>query len=36
VSAETPKIKSEISPAKLSAKKLEKSRVGMGKRISKV
>ena len=36
VSAETPKTKSEISPAKLSAKKLEKSRVGMGKRISKV
>ena len=36
VSAETPKTKSEISPAKLSAKKAEKSRVGMGKRISKV
>lgn len=36
VSAETPKTKSEISPSKLSAKKLEKARVGMGKRISKV
>jgi hypothetical protein len=36
VSPETPKTKSEISPSKLSAKKLEKSRVGMGKRISKV
>ena len=36
VSSETPKTKSEISPAKLVAKKAEKSRVGMGKRISKV
>jgi hypothetical protein len=36
VSSETPKTKSEISPAKLAAKKAEKSRVGMGKRISKV
>jgi hypothetical protein len=36
VSSETPKTKSEISPAKLAAKKVEKSRVGMGKRISKV
>ena len=36
VSLETPKTKSEISPAKLAAKKAEKSRVGMGKRISKV
>ena len=36
VSAETPKTKSEIIPSKLSAKKLEKARVGMGKRISKV
>jgi len=36
VSEKTPKTKSEISPAKLSAKKLEKARVGMGKRISKV
>jgi hypothetical protein len=36
VSSETPKTKSEISPSKLSAKKAEKSRVGMGKRVSKV
>jgi hypothetical protein len=36
VSSETPKTKSEISPSKLAAKKLEKSKVGMGKRISKV
>ena len=36
VSSETPKTKSQISPAKLAAKKAEKSRVGMGKRISKV
>jgi hypothetical protein len=36
VSSETPKTKGEISPAKLAAKKAEKSRVGMGKRISKV
>ena len=36
VSSETPKTKSEISPSKLAAKKAEKSRVGMGKRISKV
>ena len=36
VSEKTPKTKSEISPSKLSAKKLEKARVGMGKRISKV
>ena len=36
VSAQTPKTKSEISPSKLAAKKAEKSRVGMGKRISKV
>jgi hypothetical protein len=36
ISSETPKTKSEISPAKLSANKAEKSRVGMGKRISKV
>lgn len=36
VSSETPKTRSEISPAKLAAKKAEKSRVGMGKRISKV
>ena len=36
VSSETPKTKSEISPSKLAAKKYEKSRVGMGKRVSKV
>ena len=36
VSAQTPKTKSEISPAKLSAKKAEKSRVGMGNRVSKI
>jgi hypothetical protein len=36
VSEKTPKTKSEISPSKLFAKKLEKARVGMGKRISKV
>lgn len=36
VSKSTPKTKSEISPAKLAAKKREKSKVGMGKRVSKV
>ncbi len=36
VSSQTPKTKSEISPSKLSAKKAEKSKVGMGKRVSKV
>lgn len=36
VSAKTPKTKSEISPSKLAAKKAEKSRVGMGRRVSKV
>ena len=36
VSAQTPKTKSEISPSKLAAKKAEKSRVGMGARVSKV
>ena len=36
VSSKTPKTSSEISPAKLSAKKSEKSRVGMGNRVSKV
>ena len=36
VSSATPKTKSEISPSKLSAKKAEKSRVGMGKRVSKI
>jgi len=32
----TPTTKSEISPSKLSAKKAEKSRVGMGRRVSNV
>ncbi len=36
VSSKTPRTKSEISPSKLSAKKAEKSRVGMGNRVSKV
>lgn len=36
ISAQTPKTKSEISPSKLAAKKAEKSRVGMGKRVSKI
>ncbi len=36
VSSKTPKTKSEISPSKLAAKKAEKSRVGMGKKVSKV
>jgi hypothetical protein len=36
ISSSTPKTKSEISPSKLSAKKAEKSRVGMGRRVSKI
>jgi hypothetical protein len=36
VSSETPKTKSEISPSKLAAKKAEKSRVGMGNKVSKI
>lgn len=36
VSSKTPKTKSEISPSKLAAKKAEKSRIGMGKKVSKV
>jgi hypothetical protein len=36
VSSKTPKTKSEISPSKLSQKKAEKSRVGMGKRVSNI
>ncbi len=36
VSSKTPKTISEIRPSKLAAKKSEKSRVGMGKRVSKV
>jgi len=36
VSAKTPVTKSEMSPSKLAAKKAEKSRVGMGSRVSNV
>lgn len=36
VSSQTPKTISEISPSKLASKKAEKSRVGMGKKISKI
>ena len=36
VSSKTPKTKFEISPSMLSAKKAEKSRIGMGKRVSKI
>lgn len=36
VSSQTPKTISEISPSRLASKKAEKSRVGMGKKISKV
>lgn len=36
VSSKTPKTKSEISPSQLSAKKAEKSRVGMGRKVSKI
>ena len=36
VSSQTPKTISEISPSRLSAKKAEKSRVGMGRKVSKV
>ena len=36
VSSETPKTKSEISPSKLKAKKAEKTKVGMGNRVSKI
>jgi len=36
VSKEAPKTKSEISPSKLAQKKAEKSKVGMGKRVSKI
>ena len=35
VSSKTPKTKSEISPSRLAAKKAEKSRVGMGRRVKK-
>ena len=36
VSKDTPKTKSELSPSKLKAKKAEKSRVGMGKRVKSI
>lgn len=36
ISAQTPKTKSEISPSKLASKKAEKSKVGMGRRVSKI
>jgi hypothetical protein len=36
VSSKTPKTKSELTPSKLRAKKAEKSRVGMGRRVKKV
>jgi phosphoribosylaminoimidazole-succinocarboxamide synthase len=36
VSSKTPTTKSEISPSKLAAKKAEKSRVGMGRRVSNI
>ena len=36
VSSKTPKTKSEISPSKLAAKKAEKTRVGMGRKVKKV
>lgn len=36
VSSKTPVTRSEMSPSKLAAKKAEKSKVGMGKRVSKI
>lgn len=36
VSSKTPVTKSEMSPSKLAAKKAEKSRVGMGSRVTDV
>ena len=36
VSSKTPVTKSEMSPSKLAAKKAEKSRVGMGSRVTNV
>ena len=36
VSSKTPVTKSEMSPSQLKAKKAEKSRVGMGKKVSSV
>jgi len=36
VSKDTPKKKYELTPSKLAAKKAEKSKVGMGRRVKKV
>jgi len=36
VSSKTPKTRSEISPSQLASKKAEKSRVGMGRKVSKI
>jgi len=36
VSKDTPKTKSELTPSKLAAKKAEKSKVGMGRRVKNV
>lgn len=36
VSSKTPVTKSELSPSKLASKKAEKSRVGMGSRVSNI
>jgi hypothetical protein len=36
VSSKTPVTKSELSPSKLASKKAEKSRVGMGNRVSNI
>lgn len=36
VSSKTPKTRSEISSSTLAAKKAEKSRVGMGRRVTKI
>jgi hypothetical protein len=36
ISKDTPKTKSELSPSKLKAKKAEKLKVGMGRRVKKV
>jgi hypothetical protein len=35
VSSKTPKTKYQLTPSKLAAKKAEKSRVGMGRKVSK-
>jgi hypothetical protein len=36
VSSQTPKTRGELSSSQLASKKAEKSRVGMGKRVSKI